>query len=162
MEHDGPVYLRMGKKNEPNIHTSDPNFNIGKGITLTHGKDVCILATGNMVATALGVNDLLLENNIKSKVISMHTVKPLDKDLLEDVFNEYKQVVTIEEHNIMGGFGSAIAEWYVDNCTQHVNLLRIGTPDSFINNVTNQQDARMKNQLTAEQIAKKISSRLIE
>ncbi|MCU7834964.1 MAG: transketolase [gamma proteobacterium symbiont of Taylorina sp.] len=157
MKVDGPVYIRMGKKNEPNVHCSDPIFNIGKGISLTEGKDICIIATGNMVATAMEVSEQLLEKQISTKVVSMHTVKPLDKALLMNIFNEYKHVVTLEEHNVVGGFGSAVAEWYVDNCRHYVNLLRIGTPDRFISHVVSQQDARKKYQLLAEPIADKIN-----
>ncbi len=71
-------------------------------------------------------------------------------------------MVTLEEHNVVGGFGSAIAEWYVDNMTHYVNLLRIGTPDQFISHVTNQQDARNKYQLSSQQITTKIINLLLK
>ena len=157
MHHNGPVYLRLGKKNEPAVHSEEPELIIGKGISLTNGKDVCILATGNMVATALQVHKRLQQHHIHAKVVSMHTVKPLDQDLLKNVFSHYKHVVTIEEHNITGGFGSAITEWYVDHSTYFVHLLRIGTPDQFITHVPNQQAAREKYQLTPEAISTKIT-----
>ncbi len=158
MEHDGPVYLRIGKKNEIDIHQLDPDFSIGRGITLTQGTDLCILATGNMVSDALKSNSLLKKHNITAKVVDLHTVKPLDNDLLMNIFKNFSLVVTLEEHNVMGGLGSAIAEWYVDNCSHYVKILRLGIPDQFINQVTSQQHAREKFHLTPEAIVKRISN----
>ncbi len=160
IEYGGPVYLRIGKKNEADIHQYEPDFCIGKGISLTEGEDLCIFATGNMVSEALEVHLLLKKQGITAKIVDLHTIKPLDNDLLKAIFKQYSFIVTLEEHNIVGGLGSAIAEWYVDNCLHSVNIMRFGTPDQFIDKVISQNHAREKLQLNSEAVAMKIMKEL--
>ena len=156
MEQDGPVYLRLGKKGEPNIHSSDPDFKIGKSITIREGKDLCVLSTGNAMSLSLAVAEKLSEEGVSARVESFHTVKPLDRVLLEYVRSSYKMIVTLEEHSLIGGLGSAISEWMADNAPCDCRLLRFGTEDRFLNISGKQSYARAQYGFTAEKIVAKI------
>lgn len=155
LRHDGPVYIRLGKKNEPAAHTSTPEFAIGKAITLREGADVCILAVGNLVPTALDAAEDLEKAGVSTRVVSNHTVKPLDTALLEEVFARYRVVVSVEEHFMCSGFGSALAEWLVDRPPVRARLLRIGIRDEFFAEAGKQKDARERFGLTHEAIAER-------
>lgn len=156
VKHEGPVYIRLGKKNEPVAHKQEPLFEIGKGIILHEGSDVCILSTGNMLPIAGDVALNLQKRGISARVVSMHTVKPLDADLLEEVFTDFDIVVTIEEHSLIGGFGGSIAEWTVDHQLLKGRLCRIGIADKFLHDCGNQENARNITGLTSNQISEKI------
>lgn len=107
---DAPVYLRLsGTMNNPIVYKEDFDFEIGKAITLKEGKDVAIIATGSMVYNSLKAAEILEQNGVSAKVVDMHTIKPLDKEAIQDVLKN-KLIVTVEEHSIVGGLGSAVAE----------------------------------------------------
>ncbi|MEI6500956.1 MAG: transketolase C-terminal domain-containing protein, partial [Armatimonadota bacterium] len=125
--HPGPVYIRMGKKGEPVIHETEPEFVIGQSLTLREGTDVCLLATGNLLPMALDAARELETSGLSARVESFHTVKPLDEATLAEAFEEYPLVVTIEEHSLLGGLGGAVAEWLVDRPARAGRLLRVGT-----------------------------------
>lgn len=108
--YDGPVYVRLSGGNDI-IYKNDFDYEIGRAITLKKGKKVAFIATGSIVSQTLRAADMLEEKGITCTVIDMHTVKPLDKDTLNSLM-EYRLIVTVEEHNILGGLGSAIAEYY--------------------------------------------------
>lgn len=154
--HDGPVYIRIGKKNEPVVHQTEPAFTIGKGIVVRDGSEVCLLSTGNTLPVAMDAARELHTNDISAQVVSMHTVKPLDTDLLKESFSRFGVVATIEEHSIIGGFGSGVAEWLADTANVKGKLLRFGTPDAFMRSVGNQQNARQIAGLTATNIYIKV------
>ncbi|MFH0986201.1 MAG: transketolase C-terminal domain-containing protein [Candidatus Omnitrophota bacterium] len=156
MEQKGPVYLRLGKKGEPNVHASDFDFKIGRSITVRKGTDLCLLSTGNAMSLALSVADKLSEKGVSVRVESFHTVKPLDAALLESVCSTFKMVVTIEEHSLIGGLGSAVAEWMTDHDRSGCRLLRFGTGDHFLNIPGKQAYARVQYGLTTEKIIEKI------
>ena len=158
--HGGPMYMRIGKKGEPAVHTTPPDFAIGRGLVLREGARVAILATGTIVPTALAAAIELEKSGISSTVASFPTVKPLDDALLAKMFERHDVVVTVEEHSIVGGFGSAIAEWVVDGPPRRARLVRIGTPDRFHDEAGGQGHARKKLGLTAEGIAAKARERL--
>ncbi|MEG2522325.1 MAG: transketolase C-terminal domain-containing protein [Lachnospiraceae bacterium] len=106
-----PVYIRLtGNLNIPVIYEEDYDFQIGKAITLKEGNDIVIIATGLMVKESLDAAEILEKNGISAMVINMHTIKPLDTDLLETIYPNYKLIVTVEEHSIVGGLGGAVAE----------------------------------------------------
>lgn len=110
-EHPGPAYLRLGGGvPHPVVYKSDYHFEIGRGIRLREGQDVAIVATGNMVHESLRAAELLAVDGLNVGVIDMHTVKPLDHDLLDELFDTVGLLVTVEEHNVFGGLGSAVAE----------------------------------------------------
>ena len=157
MQQDRPVYIRMGKKGEPVVHPgSIENFQIGKAITISDGKDVCLLSTGNMLPEAIEAARKLKEQGISAQVVSFHTVKPLDKAYLKDAFGRFNLVATIEEHSLIGGFGAAVSEWLADTRTGNQNFLRFGTPDAFFKQSGEQEYAREALGLTGHQIAEKI------
>jgi len=156
VQYNGPVYIRLGKKGEPVIHKDDPDFNIGKGITITQGTDVCILSTGTIMPVVLRAGEELKKKNISTEIVSYHTVKPLDVDILGRVFSKFKVVVTVEEHSVVGGFGSSIAEWFVKQEKIKARLLNIGVSDEFFYDARDQDYARRCYGLTPEAIAEKI------
>ena len=156
LKHDGPVYLRLGKKGEALVHKEIPDLKIGKGIVISKGKDICLLSTGNMLPTAVKIGEILNSNGISTEVMSFHTIKPLDKELLSEAFEKFKIVVTLEEHSLLGGFGSSVAEWFIDKNLQSSKLLRFGTEDRFLHKVGDQEYARQCFDLTAESITEKI------
>jgi transketolase len=157
MRQDHPVYIRMGKKGEPVVHPgSIENFQIGKAITVSDGKDVCLLSTGNMLPEAIEAAHKLKEQGISAQVVSFHTVKPLDQAYLKDAFGRFRLVATIEEHSLIGGFGAAVSEWLADTRTGNQNFMRFGTPDAFFKQSGEQEYAREALGLTGHQIAEKI------
>ncbi|HEY9574417.1 MAG TPA: transketolase C-terminal domain-containing protein, partial [Lachnospiraceae bacterium] len=107
-EHEGPVYLRFGRLAVPVINdNADYKFEIGKGVTLREGKDLTIVATGLCVSSSLEAAEMLAKEGIDAKVINIHTIKPLDEELILEAAKETKRVVTVEEHSVIGGLGSA-------------------------------------------------------
>ncbi|MBO5369235.1 MAG: transketolase family protein, partial [Clostridia bacterium] len=129
VEHDGPVYLRFGRLGVPVLFDDNYNFEIGKGVTLKEGTDVTLVATGLLVGTALDAAELLKNEGINARVINIHTIKPIDRDIIAKAAKETGAIVTCEEHNIIGGLGSAVAETVAETCP--VPVLRVGTEDVF-------------------------------
>lgn len=127
---EGPVYLRFGRLAVPVINDNpDYKFEIGKGVVLKEGKDITIIATGLEVNESLEAAKLLAEDGIDAEVINIHTIKPIDADLIVKSAVKTGKVVTVEEHSIVGGLGGAVAEVL---CEQHpTKLLRIGVKDTF-------------------------------
>ena len=140
-----PTYLRIGKKGEAPVHEKAlDDFEIGKSICLKRGQSVALLATGNMLPNCSWVCNDLKELGIYSSLYSFHTVKPLEKECLEEIFDRHEYVITIEEHGKLGGFGSAVAEWLASQTQPKARLLTIGTPDQFLLYTGNQEKARKK------------------
>ncbi len=128
---EGPVYMRFGRFAVPDIssETRDYKFELGKGVQYSEGKDVTIVATGYMVHLALEARELLAAEGIDAGVINIHTIKPLDKDILVRAARTSGAVVTAEEHNIIGGLGAAVCEALSETCP--VPVLRVGVEDKF-------------------------------
>ena len=160
IDSDKPAYIRIGKKGEAAVHPEAPEFTIGKGIILAEGKHMCLLSTGNMLPVAVEAAQRLEAEGISTRLVSLHTIKPLDHSLLEECFDRFEIVATIEEHSMIGGLGSAVAEWLSDGPHREARLCRIGTGDEFIHESGNQDYAREKLGLTAAQIGKRLSSLL--
>lgn len=130
-EHNGPMYIRLtGVNGAPSVYKEDYNFEIGKGIVLKEGSDVAIIATGSMVYEALRASRGLVRSGISATVVDMHTIKPLDKVLLDKIFSSHKMIVTVEEHFAIGGLGSAVAEYKTKIKNAPVQVI-IGIPDCF-------------------------------
>ena len=129
-ELDGPVYLRFGRLAVPVINDNDDyKFEIGKGVVLREGKDVTIVATGLCVSSALEAADMLAEDGVEAKVINIHTIKPIDADILVEAAKETGKVVTVEEHSVIGGLGGAVCEVLSEKCP--VPVKRIGVNDVY-------------------------------
>ncbi|MCD6322135.1 MAG: transketolase family protein [Clostridiales bacterium] len=129
IEYDGPVYLRLGRLAVPVIFDETYKFEWGKGVQIREGSDVTIIATGLMVHEAIKAYDILKEKGISARVINIHTIKPLDDAIIEKAARETGAVVTAEEHNVIGGLGSAVCESLAS--TYPVHVLRIGIQDTF-------------------------------
>ena len=130
IEHEGPVYLRFGRLAVPVINdTPDYKFELGKGVVLREGKDVTIIATGLPVSECLAAADKLAADGINAKVINIHTIKPLDEDLVVKAAKETGKVVTVEEHSVIGGLGSAVCDVLSEKCPTQV--MKIGINDTF-------------------------------
>lgn len=127
-EHKGPVYLRLGTNREPEIYEGDYEFKIGKAITLRDGKDATIIGTGSILKDALDAAEQLQSVDISIRVIDMHTIKPIDKKVIIKAVEETGAIVTVEDHNVIGGLGSAVAE-VVAEYGKRVELKRIGIHD---------------------------------
>ena len=129
--HNGPVYLRFGRYAVPNFTADIPDykFELGKGVKYTDGADVTIVATGLMVAFAMEAVEILKEQGISAEVINIHTIKPLDKEIIVSSARKTGAVVTCEEHSIIGGLGSAVCEALSEECPTPV--VRVGVRDQY-------------------------------
>ena len=129
-EHEGPVYMRFGRLATPIINdNAEYKFEIGKGVTLREGTDVAIIATGLCVAESLAAAEKLAADGVNAKVINIHTIKPLDEELVVAAAKETGKVVTVEEHSIIGGLGGAVCECLAEKAP--VPVKRIGIHDVF-------------------------------
>ena len=127
---NGPVYMRFGRYAVPVLYNKDDyKFEIGKGIQMTEGNDLTIVATGMMVDMAIEASKVLANHGINARVINIHTIKPIDRDIIIKAAAETGAIVTAEEHSIIGGLGSAVAEVVSECCP--VPVLRVGVEDKF-------------------------------
>ena len=156
LAHPGPVYLRLGKKNEPVVHKNTPDFQIGRAICIQEGSDACILSVGTLLPVALEAAGLLSEKGVDVGVYSLHTVKPLDTALLERIFSTVKLVLVLEEHGPAGGAWSAVAEWLAEHPALPGRLLRCGTEDVFFTQGGGLDWAREHFGLTAQSVAQNL------
>lgn len=153
-----PVYIRIGKKGEPVLYEDVPDFKFGCWSVLLEGSDVCLLSTGNMTAIALELAEKLKEKSIKASVVNCASIKPLDEDMLSAIIHRFGLVATIEEHSLIGGFGSAVLEWAVDHRVDANKLIRFGTKDLFLHQVGEQTYARKQHGLDSDALVVKILS----
>ena len=129
-QHNGPVYIRLGRLAVESVNNNDDyKFEIDKGITLRQGEDITVIATGLMVGEALKAVDSLASQGVYARLIDMHTIKPLDQELVLKAAKETGRIVTVEEHNIIGGLGEAVAACVAESCP--VPVTRIGVNDVF-------------------------------
>ncbi len=126
---NGPVYIRFGRAATPIIYDKNIKFEFGKGIQFGDGKDATVFATGIMVAEALKAKEELKKENINIRVIDIHTIKPIDKEIIIKSAKETKKLISVEEHSIIGGLGTAISEVLTDEYP--VKLIRMGMKDCF-------------------------------
>ena len=131
LDYDGPAYLRLGRLAVESVTDAIPGytFHLGQGVTLRDGSDATVIATGMMVQMALKAAESLAEEGLSVRVLDMHTIKPLDGELVLKAALETGAIVTTEEHNIIGGLGSAVAEFLAENCP--VPMVRHGVNDQF-------------------------------
>lgn len=126
---NGPVYLRLSRLATPVIYNEDQKFEIGKAIQIGDGTDATIFATGVTVSEAIKAQEQLKENGIDVRVVDIHTIKPIDRDIIIKCAKETKKLISIEDHNVVGGLGSAISEVLTDECP--TKLIRLGINDTF-------------------------------
>ncbi len=131
IEHEGPVYYRCGYKKEPDLHQGTIDFRFGKAIQACDGGDVTLIGTGTVTYRAFQAAKILEKRGIHTRVLSMHTVKPIDADAIVAAARETGGIITVEEHNILGGLGGAVAEVLAE-AGIGVPFRRIGLPDSYV------------------------------
>jgi len=129
--YDGPAYLRLGKAGEAIVHADEPRFELGKAITVREGRDLTLVATGSMLVTATAVAQLLAKKGLTVRVLSMHTIKPLDREAVIAAATETRWIFTLEEHSVEGGLGGAVAEVLAELDGAHAPLKRIGLRPEF-------------------------------
>jgi transketolase len=162
LAHDGPVYVRLGRQGEQPVHTSDPDFVLGRAITMREGTDLSIIVTGGLLLNSMQAAAVLeAEHGLKARVISMHTVKPLDEEAVLAAAKDTDAVFTVEEHSIIGGLGGAVAETLLERGVAPRVFRRIGLPgEKFSSKVGDQDYLRAEFGLDAAGIVKTISAAL--
>ena len=131
LKHEKSVYLRLtGGSTSNQIYFKDYDFKIGKSVEIKKGEDIAIISCGAMVYESLKASEILKSKNINPTVINMHTIKPIDTEALSNICKKYKLIFTVEEHNIIGGLGSAVSE-YVSSSTQNIKHISLGIPDRY-------------------------------
>lgn len=159
---NGTCYIRLGKGKEPNIHTKIiDDFQVGKALKITDGNQICIFSTGAILSEAFKAANNLNERGISTALYSFPTVKPIDKEIIIECAQKYKCIITIEEHNIIGGFGSSVAEVISEIKGEHAYLKKIGLNDTYSSVVGSQQYLRKYYGICSETI-EKIADELIE
>ena len=129
-KHEGPVYLRFGRMAIPVFNDAETyDFQLGKGIILREGKDCTIIATGLCVSESLSAADILAEHGVDAQVINIHTIKPIDEALIISAAQKTKRIFTVEEHSVIGGLGSAVADVLSENCP--TKLTKLGIKDKY-------------------------------
>lgn len=153
-EYEGPVYLRLGTNREPEIYDGDYSFEIGKGVTVREGNDITLIGTGSILKDVLDIAGLLQKSGVNAKVINIHTIKPIDREIIIKAIEETGKLVTIEDHNIIGGLGSAVAE-VVAESGRGVKFRRFGLHD-FSKGYGTYTQVKEMNGIGVEQIVGKI------
>lgn len=158
--HAGPCYLRLGKAGEPTLHKEPLDFELGKAITFREGNDLTLISTGSMLKTAASAAEFLAADRIQARVLSMHTLKPLDTDAVLAAAKETGAIVTIEEHSIVGGLGSAVAEYLAELEGIKVPFRRLGMPSSFSPYVGSQEYLLAKHGLGVDDVVHELRALL--
>jgi transketolase len=148
----GPFYLRLGRAGEPVVHKGPVPFKVGKALMVRNGLDLTLIATGGILFTAVSVADRLRDQGVKARVLSMHTVRPLDVDAVLTAARETGVVVTLEEHSIIGGLGGAVAEVLCESGLDGVVFKRLGLPSAFIKHVGDQDYLRKAHGLGEDEV----------
>lgn len=156
LNHDGPVYIRLGKKGEPKVHGAVPAFTIGKAINMVDGSDICIISSGTVLPVAMEAGKRLSEAGISARVVSLPTVKPMDEALLAECAARYPVIATVEEHSILGGVAARVSQWMTANQVTGMRLLAFATADRFLKTAGEQDYAREQYGITAEAIFEQV------
>jgi transketolase len=152
----GPVYLRLGRAGEPVVHPGPISWQVGRAITVRQGNDATLISTGGMLATSMAAAGLLAQQGIHARVLSMHTLKPLDVEAVLAAARETRLVVTVEEHSILGGLGGAVAEVLCEAGVPGLRFRRLGLPSVFDKTVGDQAYLCKLHGLTPDDIAQRV------
>ena len=158
--HPGPCYLRLGRAGEAKVHRTQIDFALGKAIEMREGRDATLISTGGMLGTATQVADLLCHAGVQTRLMSMHTVRPLDTAAIESAARETGAVFTLEEHSVVGGLGGAVAEFLAENWEAPLVFKRFGLPSEFSCFVGSQEYMRTRHGLSAEAVALGIRAKM--
>lgn len=156
----GPCYLRLGKTGEPRVHDSGVSFALGKAIQITEGSDVTLVATGTMLEATVRAAERLEREGVHARVLSMHTIKPLDAEAVLSASRETAAIVTVEEHSAVGGLGSAVAEVLAESAGHHVPFRRLGLPSEFSPRAGSQDYLKKSYSLTVDGIVNSVMNLL--
>jgi transketolase len=159
VEHQGPCYMRLGRAGEPILHDSAVTFQLGKAIQVRDGDAITIISTGALLQNVIRAADMLAARGIQARVLSMHTVKPLDDDAVLAAARETRAVVTVEEHSVIGGLGGAVAECLAES-GKSVPFKRIGLPSAFSAHIGSQEYLRSQSNLSPDGILNALESLL--
>ena len=151
--HPGPCYLRLGKAGEPTVHPGPIEFQLGKAIRFREGRDLTLISTGGMLQTAAKAAERLATQGIQTRVLSMHTLKPLDESAVLAAARETGCIATLEEHSVNGSLGSAVAELLAETWDVKVPFKRIGMPPIFSPHIGSQEYMLQKHGLNDEAVA---------
>lgn len=155
----GPVYFRTGGRSEPVVFEKPYDFKLGKGVVIREGEEVVIISSGPILKEAIGAADLLKLEDLNIGVVGIHTIKPFDKELVKKLTIKAKLIVTVEEHFLVGGLGSAVAEVMAE-LGSHAKLVRMGVDDQFVKHTGSQTYLRSILGLDAKGIKQKIKENL--
>jgi transketolase len=153
----GPCYLRLGKAGDPVVHPSTPAFQIGRAIMLRNGHDLTLISTGGMLDSAMKAADELGKQGITTRVLSMHTVKPIDAEAIIQSASETMAMLSVEEHNTTGGLGGAVAEVLAESGSRKIAFKRLGISGGFCREVGSQEYLRNIYSLSVKGIADEAS-----
>jgi len=152
----GPCYLRLGRAGESTVHQSEIEFTIGNSIRLSDGEDLTLISTGGLLQTAVAVAANLLEQGLTTRVISMHTVKPLDHEAVLSAARDTKVMATLEEHSTLGGLGGAVAEVLAEYSDRKIPFTRIGVESGFAPKAGSQEYLRSMFGLSTEAVTERM------
>lgn len=159
-KYPGTCYLRLGRGGEKRIHDSIENFEIGKAIKVKDGETVAIFSAGAIFDEVQGAYDILVQKGYTPAVYTFPTIKPIDVEVIQKCVQEFDYIVTCEEHNVIGGFGGAVAEVIAETKKRKATLIRIGLNDEYATKVGNQQYLRDKYGMSAQKIVERIEKEL--
>ncbi len=162
VEHEGPCYLRLGRSGEARVHTQESVFTLGKAVCIRQGADITLVATGGLLGPAVRAAELLQQHGIQSRVLSMHTVKPLDEEAVIQAARETHAIFTLEEHGVIGGLGGAVAEALLEAGAVPRKFRRFGIRNGFLLQAGDQLYLRAQCGLDEWSIAREIASILTE
>ena len=160
IEYSGPCYVRLGKAGEPVVHPSSINFELGKAILLRQGRDATLISIGGILQNTVRAAERLAKKGIETRVLSMHTLKPLDVAAVLAAARDTEAIFTIEEHSILGGLGTAVAEVLAEAEGIKAPLKRIGVPPAFSPHIGSQEYMQQCHGLTDEAIALTVAQTL--
>lgn len=161
-EYDGTCYMRLGRGGEACIHDKVPEFQIGKAIKVKDGNRIAVFSTGAIYGEVHKAYEMLVEKGYEPTIYTFPTVKPIDVDVIKECAKNYELIVTCEEHSIVGGFGSAVAEVLAELKERQASLLRIGLNDAYASIIGNQQYLLEQYGMSGEKIVEKIEEKLHE
>lgn len=157
---EGPAYIRIGRNNEPRVTNHNSNFKIGKANVMRQGDDITVISTGHILGNLVKAADELRKEGIGVRVVNMHTVKPIDKEIVLKCARETNAILTVEEHNIIGGLGSAVAEILAESLGNSINFQRLGLNDAYIDIHATYSELQKEYGLCSEGIARAIKTLL--
>jgi len=149
----GPAYLRLGRAGESTLHSPNADFSIGRAIQLTEGEDIALVSTGTMLHDSRTAVEILAQQGIHARLLSMHTIKPIDESAILSAARETSAILTVEEHGTIGGLGGAVAEVLAEHPEVSISFKRLGLPSAFTSLVGDQSFLKRSYGLSPEGIA---------